>query len=356
MRILYGVQGTGNGHITRARAMARALAQTSAQVDWVFSGRPAEQYFDMEVFGDYRTLTGLTFAVRQGRIDALATLRGAALVQLWRDIHALDLSGYDVIVSDYEPVVAWAARRSGRECIGIGHQYAFHHDIHKAGHNRLSEAVMRWFAPVSLGLGVHWHHYQSNILPPIIEPDAEPDQGARDTVLVYLPFEDETEVMRLLQRFDRWRFIVHSARLPPGRQGNVEVKGFSRAGFRQSIHQASRVICNAGFELASESLSLGKALLVKPVHGQMEQTSNALALSELGLGRSMKTLDRDIVAGFLEDSSRVKVRYPDVASSLGQWLISEPREPVETLVQRLWQGVATETLAANEPTQKAFPA
>lgn len=36
MKILYGVQGTGNGHIARARAMANAFAAQHCQVDFLF--------------------------------------------------------------------------------------------------------------------------------------------------------------------------------------------------------------------------------------------------------------------------------------------------------------------------------
>ena len=55
MRILYGVQATGNGHITRARVMAPALRNAGIEVDYLFSGRPADQLFNMEPFGDYQT-------------------------------------------------------------------------------------------------------------------------------------------------------------------------------------------------------------------------------------------------------------------------------------------------------------
>ena len=38
MKLLYGVQGTGNGHIARARIMAAALSQCSdIDVDFVFT-------------------------------------------------------------------------------------------------------------------------------------------------------------------------------------------------------------------------------------------------------------------------------------------------------------------------------
>ena len=50
MKLLYGVQGTGNGHIARARIMAAALAKRSdVEVDFVFTGREPDKYFDMDV-------------------------------------------------------------------------------------------------------------------------------------------------------------------------------------------------------------------------------------------------------------------------------------------------------------------
>ena len=65
MKLLYGVQGTGNGHIARARIMAAALSQRSdIDVDFVFTGRAPDKYFDMDVFGQYQTLTGLSFVTK----------------------------------------------------------------------------------------------------------------------------------------------------------------------------------------------------------------------------------------------------------------------------------------------------
>ena len=78
MKILYGVQGTGNGHIARARIMAAAMAERDdIEVDFVFSGRAADDYFDMECFGEYRTFSGLTFATRKGQVSQWETLKNA---------------------------------------------------------------------------------------------------------------------------------------------------------------------------------------------------------------------------------------------------------------------------------------
>ena len=244
--------------------MAEALAKAGVEVDWVFSGRERERFFDMDVFGDFQVFKGLTFATRDGRVDLRRTMNDTSMRGLWRDIRSLDLSRYDLVVTDFEPVVAWAARSQGMPCIGIGHQYAFSHDIPKAGHSMVSEAIMRWFAPVTVGLGVHWHHFGAPILPPIIETVQAPIPGALSKALVYLPFENSQATLALLNGLTgNADFVMHCSDIEPGQYGRVTVRGFSRDGFQASLAECGSVICNAGFELASEALSMGKRILVK---------------------------------------------------------------------------------------------
>ena len=73
MKILYGVQGTGNGHISRARALNTALGNVGLDVDFIFSGRDKDQYFNMEEFGNYRTYPGLSLSIKDGKLDLLKT-------------------------------------------------------------------------------------------------------------------------------------------------------------------------------------------------------------------------------------------------------------------------------------------
>lgn len=352
MRLLYGVQGTGNGHITRARAMQTALSAKGIEVDWVFSGRERSKFFDMDAFGDFKVFKGLTFATRSGKIDLLKTFAEASLGQMYQDIRTLDLSRYDLAVTDFEPVVAWAARKQGLPCIGIGHQYAFDHAIPKAAHSFASEAIMKWFAPVSLGVGVHWHHFDQPILPPIIEADHQGDSLSADRTLVYLPFEHSTSVLKTLQSVDH-PFIFHCADIDPGRYANVWVRGFSREGFKESLHATDGVICNAGFELASEALSLGRRLMVKPLKGQMEQSSNALALARLGLGLSTKHISTESLQRFLSEAIVRKVNYPDVPELLADWLLKYPEQPLNELVEQAWQAVVFPAAASAD--ERTFP-
>ena len=120
MRILYGVQGTGNGHITRARALSTELANAGIDVDYIFSGRPRDQYFNMEPFCSFKTYRGLTFATNNGQIQFAKTVLTNNVLNLRKEIKSLDVHDYDLVITDFEPVSAWAARLQNKPCLGIG--------------------------------------------------------------------------------------------------------------------------------------------------------------------------------------------------------------------------------------------
>jgi len=340
VKIFYGVQATGNGHITRARAMAPKLKKAGIETTWLFTGRPWEQLFEMDVFGDYQWRAGLTFATQAGHVQYLKTALENPLARFVRDVKNLDLSGYDLVVCDFEPVTAWAAKLQGIKTVGIGHQYAFCYDIPKAGSDFLGEKVLRHFAPVSVGLGVHWHHFHHPVLPPIIEPEMQAVPVCEDKVIVYLPFEDVNQVIHLLKGFRNRQFYIYSPALPTQaheHSDNVHVRQLSRAGFRKDFADASAVISNAGFELASEALQTGKKILVKPLRGQMEQSSNALALELLRLGQVMQSLDAASIEAWLEQSRAVLVQYPDSAQAVVDWLLQGNLRVEQSWIDGIWE-------------------
>lgn len=334
MKVLFGVQATGNGHITRARSLAPELAKLGVDVQWLFSGREPDQFFDMDVFGDYIVRQGMTFVTKAGKLNPVKTIQNARIGLLYKEIKSLDIEQYDLVVTDFEPVSAWAAKRAGVRSIGIGHQYAFRHQIPVANETAAAKAIMRWFAPADTEVGLHWHHFQQPILPPLIEPEAA-CAAPLERVLVYLPFECGKQVLAMLQAQPA-QFEYFCGDLTPGVYGNVTVHGFSRTNFKAVLHQCGSVLCNAGFELASEALQLGRRILVKPVHGQMEQCSNAAALEQLGYGSVMTTLDANKVSAWLTSQQAVAVSYPNVAHAIAQWIANGATDSVEELANQLW--------------------
>ncbi len=338
-RILYGVQGTGNGHISRANAMAEAFRQyPGLQIDWLLSGR--DKAAGCGIINNFQWREGLSFVVEAGRVKVLKTLRKNRLLQFRHDIRDLDLSPYDLVISDFEPISCHAARRKGIPVTGIGHQYAFNYPVPLAGADFISRSIMRHYAPVTHAVGLHWHHFGQAILPPILDiktPHQSPALVA-NKVVVYLPFENATAVCGMLQDIRSHNFHIYHPALQHADHGHIHTRPLSRHGFKADLLDAERVITNSGFELISECLQLGKAVLTRPLQGQMEQLSNARALQELGYATVIDKLDSGLVRNWLQSDIRpVKLSYPDVAGRLARWIAEGCGQELHSLSQELWQ-------------------
>ena len=339
MRILYGVQATGQGHISRARAMAQAFKQhPDVDVTWLFSGRPRERLFDMEPFGDFQHRAGLTFVTEAGRLRYRKTIMANRYWQFARDVQRLDVKAYDLIVTDYEPVTAWAGKLKGQSVLGIGHQYAFGKNTPVEGRSLAQHAVMSLFAPVTRGVGLHWSDFGDNVLPPILDLPPAPPGAAKDHILVYLPFEDQAVVTQWLNGFSEHRFLQYASTLPNDEQGNVGRRTANIAGFKSDLASARGVVCNCGFELISECLHWRKPVLTRPLAKQMEQLSNGAALEALGYATVMRQIDNELAARWLAAPPIAPIlSFPNVSATLASWLADGAKTPVATLGEALWR-------------------
>lgn len=341
MKILYGIQGTGNGHISRCRIMAKYLKQHNVDVTYLFSGRAKEALFDMDVFGNFKHRQGLTFVTNNGKVSYLATaIKNNAVRFIW-DVLTLKVDDYDVIITDFEPVTAWAGKLRNKTVIGIGHQYAFGHKTPTTGDSVIAKMVMKYFAPANVSAGLHWFPYDSTIFPPIIDTSLTPHcQGKNKTILVYLPFEDQQEVTQILKTFTSHQFILYSPEFEDNNQVNVSQRKTCYSGFKTDLTHSSGVICNSGFELISECLHLGLPILTKPIQGQMEQLSNALALQQLGFAQVMESLDSDIIEKWLQQKKNgIQVILPDVAQVLANWVVGGNWQQPDDLSKPLWPAI-----------------
>ncbi|MDN2482072.1 MJ1255/VC2487 family glycosyltransferase [Vibrio agarivorans] len=339
MRILYGVQGTGNGHIARARAMSRALKKQNVDVDFLFSGREQDKYFSMSDFGDYQTRKGVSFVSKQGAVDHFETVKRNDLKQLWADINELDVEQYDLVLNDFEPISAWAAKKAKIPCLSISHQNAFRYEVPVRGANLIDKSLIRYFAPADHHLALHWYHFDQPILPPIIQSESDTVES-QGYVLVYLPFEGFEEIIDLLVRFSHQEFVCFHPEVKEDMDiENIRCRPLSFENFQQSLHRCNGVIANGGFELPSEALSLGKKLLLKPLNGQFEQLSNVATLEMLGLASSMERLDSMIVGHWLDEQAAEKVCYPDVADAIAGWICEGNLADHSSLQDRLWSQV-----------------
>jgi uncharacterized protein (TIGR00661 family) len=344
VRILYGVQTTGHGHLVRSTPIIRALRARGHVVDVLLSGPAVDPLWPGRIGAPIARHPGLTFAVEGGRIRYLRTVRESRPLRFLADTFRCRVRDYDLVVSDYEPITAWAARLAGVRSVGIGHLYAFTWpQVPRARGNAISRLVMDQFAPVTDPVGYHWAPFDAPLVPPGVAPEARAVVRSAidaDLILVYLGFDPLDRILPLLRQFPERRFHVYGRYPAPQRHGHIGVRPASRDAFLADLAACSGVIANAGFTLASECLHLGVKLLVKPLTAQLEQESNGVALELLDLGAVSHALRRNDIAEWLARPAPPPQRYPDVTAAVVDWLDSGARDPVAVLADRLWRQVA----------------
>ena len=335
MNILYGIQGTGNGHITRSRLLVPSLRKKGFNVDVILSGRKKEEYWDIECFKPYDTKFGITFQLTHGTVKKWETIKKLELKQFWMDLKSIDFKSYDIVITDYEPISAWAAKKNGVLSIGIGHLYSFLYNVPMQSGFVLDKKIMNWFAPVDIPIGLHWHHFGQNILPPII-PQLKEQIPNEDFALVYLPWEDPKLIESVLNKISDKIFYVYGHTSKKKLRGNIKWKPFSRSGFIKDLESCNGVICNAGFELTSECLSLNKKILVKPVMSQVEQLANVKALDSLELASTTHKITSAVVSDWIENDSKSLLPYFNVVDPVVDWIGSGNFDDIYSLRKKVW--------------------
>lgn len=284
MKILFGIQGTGNGHISRSKEIVKELLK-SVQVDVLVSGTQHEVDMDIDIKYKYPGL-GFTFGKRGG-IDYWDSFRTFNPFKLLSDIYRLPVHEYDLVITDFDPVTAWASKAKRVPCISISHQAAFlsPKTPRPAGKNRFQEQVLRWYAPGTSSIGLHFKEYDTFIKTPIIREEirnTEVQNSGHYTV--YLPSFDDKFLCGILKNIDvPWEVFSKHYKGEAYRDGNVSVHPVDNEKFVSSFSSCEGIITNAGFETPSEALYFGKKLMAIPMKRQYEQQCNAEALKGLGV-------------------------------------------------------------------------
>jgi uncharacterized protein (TIGR00661 family) len=284
MKILFGIQGTGNGHIIHSREILKYLVK-EAEVDVLVSGLHHEVNLGFDI--KYK-LEGLGFMFgKKGGIDYWKSIRSISPYKLISDIYSLPVNEYDLVLSDFEPISAWAAKTKGIPHICVSHQASLLSTRvpRPTQNNRFQQFVMKWYAPGDDLIGLHFKEYDDFIFTPIIREeirDSEPTDKGHYTV--YLPSYDERYMIEILKKIDvPWEIFSKHYKGEPFTEDNVTVFPVENHRFVESLSSCTGLLCNAGFDTPSEALYLGKKLMVVPMKRQYEQECNAEALKGLGI-------------------------------------------------------------------------
>lgn len=326
MKILYAIQGTGNGHLSRAIDVVPELKKYG-KLDLFVSGAQAEVTLPFPV--KYKS-KGLSFYFgKSGGIDFLKTFQRNSSKDVIREINSFPVEDYALIVNDFEPITAWAARKKEVKIISLSHQAALLSP--KAPRPKFIDPFGEWmlknYAPVKKYVGFHFEEYDKNIFTPVIrQPMREVKVKNLGHYTVYLPAYDDKKLVQILLKGPKVRWHIFSKHTKSAYHvGRISVYPISGSEFTESVISSEGVLCGAGFETPAEVLNLNKKLLVVPMKSQYEQHCNAAALKRLNVPVLKKVKKKSIkkIEKWIEEAKPLDISFPVVTAQAVERLMSK---------------------------------
>lgn len=323
MRILYAIQGTGNGHLTRAKEIIPML-QEKGELDILVSGN--ENNLDLGFEIKYN-LNGLNFTLgKKGGIDFWSSFKKMKLSRFYNEIKNLPVKEYDLIINDFEPVSAWAAKLNNVNIISLSHQNAVLDTASpKYGKYKIETFILKYYAPAKTRFGFHFRAYSSATFTPIIRKKIRTKNiSNKGHFTVYLPSYNIEKLTKILSQIPIVKWHVFSKEVKSLIfKKNITIYPINEFDFIKSIASSAGVLCGAGFETPSEALYLNKKLMVIPMKNQYEQQCNALALKEMGVYTIKKLNKKNVskIAEWIHSDTIIKVDYPDTTEEIIEALL-----------------------------------
>jgi len=309
--ILYGVNGEGSGHSTRAQEVISDLIAKGHSVHVASFDRGLrnlQEKFDVtEIYGlrlayvnnevKYgRTLTRNLLSVRQrAKSIKLLTTRVAE----WK---------IQLVITDFEPLTCHVGHDLRLPVISIDNQHCLTNtDVSYPRKYRRDAAVAKLVTRIMTPRAEAYlvtSFFEAKVtrpgtflFPPILRQsvlDATPTTG--EHVLVYVT--SPAPALAKLLGSVRSPFVAYGFGRE-GQMGNVLFRKPSMDQFLKDLIGAKAVMANAGFSLMTEALHLAKPYLAIPIEHQFEQIFNAYWLDKMGYGTYWDELNKERIESFL---------------------------------------------------------
>jgi uncharacterized protein (TIGR00661 family) len=326
MKILYAIQGTGNGHLSRSMDIV-PLLQQMGDVDVLVSGNQGDLNLPFPIKYKFNGF-GFIFG-KSGGVDLWKSFLKSRFRKFLKEIKELPIDKYDVVINDFEPVSAWACYLAGKPCIGLSHQAAVLGDNAPKTDDAdmVGKLVLKNYAPVTAQYGFHFKKYDKKTFTPVIRQQVREQRiSNKGHYTVYLPAYDDKRLIKRLSEFKEVQWDVFSKHNNKTKQhGNVFIQPINNKAFVKSMAESAGVLCGAGFETPAEALFMEKKLLVIPMKNQYEQQLNAAALKDMGVPviKSLKPKHSETILNWINNGVPVKVDYPDNTREILEMIFKE---------------------------------
>lgn len=326
MKILYALQGTGNGHVSRAREILPYLKQYG-EVDILISGTQAEVGLQYEIKYQFNGF-GFVYGSKGG-VDFGETWNRFHMKQFYDDVKNLPVHQYDLVINDFEPVCAWSCKLRGKPSVAMSHQSAYlSPKTPQLKGFHWGKLIMNHYAPAKNHVAFHFEKYDDFIHTPVIRSEIRQQVTQnKGHYAVYLPAYSDEFILEQIRKIPHIQWHIFSKHSSQHYQKfNAEVFPIDNALFQQSLATCEGFLTGGGFEGPAEALFMKKKVLAVPMHHQYEQQCNALSLEKMGVPVIWKEADfSKKLKDWVNLEQIIMVDFPDETEEVVRKMIKKYR-------------------------------
>jgi len=283
MKIFYAIQGTGNGHLSRAIELYPYL-QKYGDVDFFLSG--SNSHLNCVLPIKYKSKGVSLFYKNTGGLDYLKMISSLSFSVI-KDAKNLPVENYDLVINDFDFVTSLACTLKKVKSVHFGHQASFQsHKTPRPNHSSfIGNLILEKFVKSDTHIGLHFEQYDENIYNPIIKSEIINATPINDGhITVYLPqYSIEFLAPYLLAKSD-FHFEVFTKQVDRiVCNQNITYFPINNEQFTSSLIRCYGIITAGGFETPAEAMYMNKKVLSIPILKHFEQECNGKALQNMGV-------------------------------------------------------------------------
>lgn len=327
-KIFYGVAGEGLGHASRTLAVIDSMPEIEFHV---FTFGKAYEFFQKIQYPHLHNINGLMFQYKNCKVD-YPRLAYQAVVYFCTHInknirYISDQSrklNPQLFISDFEPSVARASKRCGKNLISVDNQHRFAYTdlvdlplflrmygwccglvakflVPNPNHTVISTFHYDHIAPKGKNVTLSNGLFRKNIV------DQKTTNG--DFLLIYCRRSVSDIFLKAVEHIKDIKVKVYGSVDSPVKERLKQTENFEfcelSPDFAKDLAGCKKLLTTAGNQLVSEARYFGKHCLVIPEPGQYEQSINAFYAEKIGMGVKCDAdkLTKDVVENFMKLSS-----------------------------------------------------
>jgi uncharacterized protein (TIGR00661 family) len=332
MKVLFGIQTEGNGHITQALCVKEYLKTRNYEIGPALAAKKQKglvKYFTDEF--DTIQYDGFDFVFgKDGKVVIWKTflkncLEMPKLLFSFIKICAIiKKEKPDVIVNFYEPLVGLTALFfRDIKYISFGHQYAMESDCYPLTtgfyFQKLFLGIINVISSINAKIvALSYYKFEDTemiICPPILRKESyTKNDKQEDFILVYLMNEDMVSQLVDNAALHPNLNIECFTKLTRKHQtiSNVNLNNLDSKLFQEKMKVCKAVVCSGGFETSSEAILHNKPLLMIPLPNHFEQYANCNDAQIHGFAKFNNKIDLSLISNFQNNNKEWFLSYKDV--------------------------------------------